>query len=164
MIAVYCSKIAESGLPAWVPVLIGTAVGAVITGTISYLLQRQAHKNVLNIEQKKYKREFINKYVMKDIFLFLDSEINFLQKLSAFNYIPSSTVLDGTHREGLAKIQATMKVLNDPSIVSVFDDLINKRTEMENIIVSRNGASTYAVLNEAIKLAAEIKLKMSNAS
>lgn len=164
MIAVYCSKIAESGLPAWVPVLIGTAVGAVITGLISYLLQRQAHNNMILIENRKNKAAFINQYVMKDIFSFLDQEINYLQQLSGFNYIPTSDELNRDHRKELARTQTLIKLLDDRGIYNDFHLLLAQKINMENYMVNKGSLPPYTYLGEAMELAAKIKTKISTAA
>ncbi|HHP9706331.1 hypothetical protein H0I69_06715 [Yersinia enterocolitica] len=164
MIAVYCSKIAESGLPAWVPVLIGTAVGAVITGLISCLLQRQAHNNMILIENRKNKAAFINQYVMKDIFSFLDQEINYLQQLSGFNYIPTSDELNRDHRKELARIQTLIKLLDDRGIYNDFHLLLAQKINMENYMVNKGSLPPYTYLGEAMELAAKIKTKISTAA
>ncbi|MFV8770811.1 hypothetical protein ACNSPB_26645 [Yersinia enterocolitica] len=164
MIAVYCSKIAESGLPAWVPVLIGTAVGALITGLISYLLQKQAHKNLILLENRKNKAAFINQYIMKDIFSFLDQEINYLQQLSGFNYIPTSDELNGEHRKELARIQTLIKLLDDRGIYNDFHQFLVQKINMENYMVNKGSLPPYTYLGEAMELASKIKAKISTAA
>ncbi|NIG74927.1 hypothetical protein F3J34_15140 [Klebsiella sp. Ap-873] len=165
MIAIYCEKILEpigETLPGWVTSLLGAVVGAIITGIIAFYLQRNSHRNALDLEQKKNKAEFVNKFIRDKLFDFIDKEIDFLQILSGAKAVVYAADLGFEHRKSMANMQSLAELIENKDIKNDFNKLTGVRVAMENNIVNRNGSGNLILLGDAIKLGAGIKVAISN--
>ncbi|EMK5833200.1 hypothetical protein I6M88_18580 [Citrobacter sedlakii] len=165
MIAVYCAKISEpvaEALPGWVTSLFGAVVGAIVTGIIAFYLQRNSHRYALDLERKKNKAEFVNKFVRDRLFNFIDKEIDFLQLLAASSEVVYASDHGFEHRKSLATMQSLAELIEDKDIKMKFYKLTQIGVVMENNIVNCNGAGNLAQLHTAVKLGADIKIAISN--
>lgn len=165
MIAVYCAKISEpivETLPGWVTSLLGAVVGAIVTGIIAFYLQRNSHRNALDLEQKKNKAEFVNKFVRDKLFDFIDKEIDFLQVLSGSKTVVYAYDLGFEHRKSMANMQSLAELIENKDIKNKFNELTGIRVAMENNIVNCNGNGNLILLGKAIKLGADIKVAISD--
>lgn len=165
MIAVYCAKISEpivETLPGWVTSLLGAVVGAIVTGIIAFYLQRNSHRNALDLEQKKNKSEFVNKFVRDKLFDFIDKEIDYLQILSGSKTVVYAADLGFEHRKSMANMQSLVELIENKDIKNKFNELTGVRVGMENNIVNRNGSGNLILLGNAIKLGADIKVAIGN--
>ncbi|MGK4422875.1 hypothetical protein ACSMDK_11805 [Yersinia enterocolitica] len=160
MISLYCGKENLSALsPEWVG-LIGVIVGTILTGLASYFIQRSAHKKSLEIENNRNKVNFLIEYVIKDICTFIDSELNFLQKLCGKNNYSESQEIDKGHRSDLANTETLIGMLNDDKLLSDYKTFSGKWISIENIIVNDNKGNKLHILKEAMVLASNIKVQL----
>ncbi|CQH34800.1 TPA: hypothetical protein PXJ75_002893 [Yersinia enterocolitica] len=160
MISLYCGKENLSALsPEWVG-LVGVIAGTLLTGLASYFIQRSAHNKSLEIENKRNKANFLLEYVIKDICTFIDSELNFLQKLLVITNFDENEKIDRSHRLNLANTQTLIQMLNDDKLLSDFKAFLRGWVSINNIIANNNEGDKYSILNETMLLASNIKVQL----
>ncbi|WP_336660094.1 hypothetical protein [Enterobacter asburiae] len=131
MFSVYCEKMNQAGLdPAWIGV-IGVAFGALIGFISSYYAQKWQHRNTLEIERKKTRAQLYANFTLRDVFKFIDLEVDYIQQLYYKEMIGEFTDIknNGSHNNNLVKHRAMVRMFDDPILLQNFERFLNIRTE-----------------------------------
>lgn len=159
MIAVYCGKATEGWLSAEWAGVFGVVAGALIGFGGNFLLQRYVLKKTQELELGKIRSAFISQNVLVDILKFLDSEVEYLQKLKSCSAPPMQAAW-AVHREEISKIDAMVKMFEDATISDDFWCLLRKKDKFEEIIIHQLPEDKQKILNESIALVTQIKKKL----
>ncbi|WP_297196263.1 hypothetical protein [uncultured Pluralibacter sp.] len=161
MLTVYCEKMSSgAGIAPGVYGLAGVIIGAIISGGIAYLIQKQNSKNNFKLETEKHKINLTSSYLLDDILKFLDDEIqDILDFCTSTNDNEKYKI--PAHLNRLGAIEISIRVFRDDALVDDFKRVIAKGFELRQISdAEKKLGGDVIMFKEIISEIALLKIKV----
>ncbi|WP_148250554.1 hypothetical protein [Raoultella terrigena] len=160
MLTVYCEKmVTGSSLSPGMYGLLGVVLGALVSGGIAYLIQRQNSKNAILLETEKHKINVVSSYLLTDIVNFLNDEIANLQSIYLSTQ-DGSLIPIPEHHKNLINNEINVRAFQDEELISLFRDFIDAGNKVRKLTAAEKAIGDADTLWAAVNLAASIKKRV----
>lgn len=157
MLTVYCEKMtAGASISPGVYGLAGVVIGALISGGIAYVIQRQNSKNTIKLETEKHKINVISSYLLRDLIEFLNDEVANLQSVYLSPKDGSNIPIPDHHRN-LINTEINVRAFQDEGLKSLFADFVSAGNKVRKLTAAEKAIGDADTLWGAVELAASIK-------
>ncbi|EKZ6362508.1 hypothetical protein RE061_004903 [Klebsiella aerogenes] len=160
MLTVYCEKMVNgSSLSSGMYGLLGVLLGALVSGGIAYLIQKQNSKNAVKLETEKHKINVISSYLLKDIVNFLNEEIANLQDIY-LSKKDGDQIPAPEHHKNLINSEINVRTFQDDELTQLFRDFIDAGIKVRKLTAVEKTIGDTDTLWAAVNLAASIKKRV----
>lgn len=156
MITVYCQKLSSSWLAPEMYGLTGVVLGATISGLLAWLIQRANAKRTIELENRKNKVKVFTDFFAKDIVSFIDSEVEYLQKLFV-DFDKEKTKGIPEHHKNMTCVDTTLRMFNDIQLNDLFKTFVHQESLLRQSIVENKNDIALDVVVFAREIAARLK-------
>lgn len=157
MIAVYCQKLSSSWFTPEMYGLTGVVLGATISGLLAWLIQKSNAKRTIELENRKNKVKVFTDFFAKDIISFIDSEVEYLQRLFV-DFDKEKTKTNPEHHKDMTGVDTTLRIFNDIQLNDLFKTFVRQEYLLRNSIIEGKNKDALEVMVFAREIAARLKL------
>jgi len=160
MLTVYCEKMATGAfLSPGMYGLFGVVIGALLSGGMAYLIQKQNSKHAIKLEKEKNKISIISSFLLQDVVSFLNDEIDSLQSIYLSDK-DGSEIPSPEHHKNIVNNEVNIRIFKDEELTELFLDFINAGNVVRSMSAAEKLLGDIDALRKVIDLAADIKKRI----